>query len=66
LAGEVDLIIVATSTPDSTFPATATQIQNDLGITRARLSTYRRVLGFVYALTVANSLMLTGQSQCAW
>eukprot|EP01030_Chromulinospumella_sphaerica_P027717 gene27717-28000_t len=33
-AGDVDLIIVATSTPDQTFPATATLIQADLGITR--------------------------------
>lgn len=66
LAGEVDLIIVATSTPDSTFPATATQIQNDLGITRGAAFDVQAVCsGFVYALTVANSLMLTGQSECA-
>ena len=34
LASEIDLIVLATATPDKTFPATATKVQADLGITR--------------------------------
>ncbi len=65
-AGEVDLVIVATSTPDNTFPATATQIQRDLGITQGAAFDVQAVCsGFVYGLTTADSLMRTGQSNCA-
>jgi len=65
-AGEIDLIIVATSTPDNTFPATATQVQKDLGITRGAAFDVQAVCsGFVYALTVADALLRTGQSTCA-
>lgn len=63
---QVDLIIVATSTPDNTFPATATQVQKDLGITRGAAFDVQAVCsGFVYALTVADALLRIGQHACA-
>jgi 3-oxoacyl-[acyl-carrier-protein] synthase-3 len=63
---DIDLIVVATSTPDSTFPATATQVQKDLGITRGAAFDIQAVCsGFVYALTVADALLRTGQHACA-
>jgi 3-oxoacyl-[acyl-carrier-protein] synthase III len=63
---DVDLVIVATSTPDNTFPATATQVQLDLGITRGAAFDVQAVCsGFVYALTVADSMIKSGQTRCA-
>jgi 3-oxoacyl-[acyl-carrier-protein] synthase-3 len=65
-ASEVDLIIVATSTPDQTFPATATLIQCDLGITRGAAFDIQAVCsGFVYAMTVADAMLKAGQGTCA-
>ena len=65
-AGEVDLIVLATATPDQTFPATATLVQADLGITRGAAFDVQAVCsGFVYALTVADAMMKAGQSTCA-
>ncbi|MBL8905313.1 MAG: ketoacyl-ACP synthase III [Rhizobiales bacterium] len=65
-AGEIDLIILATSTPDNTFPATATQVQAALGITRGAAFDLQAVCsGFVYALTVADSLLQGGQGTTA-
>lgn len=64
-AGEVDLIIVATATPDNTFPATATLIQADLGVTRGAAFDVQAVCsGFVYALTVADAMIKAGQAAC--
>ena len=64
-ADEVDLVIVATSTPDRTFPATATQIQADLGITRGAAFDLQAVCsGFVYGLTIADALMGCRQAEC--
>ncbi len=64
-AGEVDLIIVATATPDNTFPATATLIQADLGITRGAAFDVQAVCsGFVYGLTVADAMIKAGQASC--
>ena len=64
--GDIDLIIVATSTPDRTFPATATQVQADLGITRGAAFDVQAVCsGFVYGLTIADNFIKGGQSQCA-
>jgi 3-oxoacyl-[acyl-carrier-protein] synthase III len=61
----VDLIIVATSTPDQTFPATATMIQADLGIRRGAAFDLQAVCsGFVYGLTTADAMIKTGQAQC--
>ncbi|MEQ1520515.1 MAG: beta-ketoacyl-ACP synthase III [Aestuariivirga sp.] len=63
---DIDLIIVATSTPDRTFPATATQVQADLGITRGAAFDVQAVCsGFVYGLTIADNFIRSGQSQCA-
>jgi 3-oxoacyl-[acyl-carrier-protein] synthase-3 len=63
---DVDLIILATSTPDQTFPATATMIQADLGITRGAAFDVQAVCsGFVYALATANAMIRCGQAQCA-
>jgi 3-oxoacyl-[acyl-carrier-protein] synthase-3 len=66
LAAEaVDLVIVATSTPDNTFPATATQVQADLGITKGAAFDMQAVCsGFVYALTTADAMMRVGQATC--
>jgi 3-oxoacyl-[acyl-carrier-protein] synthase III len=63
---DVDLVIVATSTPDNTFPATATQVQRDLGITQGAAFDVQAVCsGFVYALTIADSMMKNDQARCA-
>ena len=63
-AGDIDLIIVATSTPDQTFPATATRIQAELGMTRGAAFDVQAVCsGFVYALAVADNFIRAGQSR---
>jgi 3-oxoacyl-[acyl-carrier-protein] synthase-3 len=62
---EVDGIIVATSTPDLTFPSVATMVQRDLGMTRGFGFDVQAVCaGFIYALTNANALILAGQAKC--
>jgi 3-oxoacyl-[acyl-carrier-protein] synthase-3 len=64
-ADEVDLVIVATSTPDNTFPATATLIQADLGIRKGAAFDVQAVCsGFVYALSVADAMIKAGQASC--
>ncbi len=63
---EVDLIILATSTPDHTFPATATEVQAALGITQGAAFDVQAVCsGFIFALTTADALLKTGQAHCA-
>jgi 3-oxoacyl-[acyl-carrier-protein] synthase-3 len=63
---EIDLIIVATATPDYTFPATATVVQNKLGITRGAAFDVQAVCsGFVYAIAVADNFLARGQFQRA-
>jgi 3-oxoacyl-[acyl-carrier-protein] synthase III len=65
-ASEIDLIILATSTPDKTFPATATKVQASLGITRGAAFDVQAVCsGFVYGLSIADSMIKAGQSECA-
>ena len=65
-ANDIDLIIVATTTPDRTFPATATKVQADLGITSGAAFDIQAVCaGFVYALSVADNLLRAGQSRRA-
>ena len=60
-AGAIDLIIVATSTPDQTFPATAVTVQAKLGITLGAAFDIQAVCtGFVYALSIADGLLKTG------
>lgn len=61
----VDGIIVATSTPDLTFPSVATMVQRDLGMTRGFGFDVQAVCaGFIYALTNANALIVAGQAKC--
>ena len=61
-AADVDLIVVATTTPDDTFPATATQVQAKLGIRRGAAFDVQAVCsGFVYALAVADNFIKAGQ-----
>jgi 3-oxoacyl-[acyl-carrier-protein] synthase-3 len=60
-ADAIDLVVVATATPENTFPATATRVQARLGITRGAAFDVAAVCsGFIYALTVADSLLKTG------
>jgi 3-oxoacyl-[acyl-carrier-protein] synthase III len=57
----IDLIILATSTPDNTFPATAVSVQAGLGITRGAAFDLQAVCsGFVYGLATADSMLKSG------
>lgn len=65
-ASEIDLIVLATTTPDRTFPATATAVQANLGITRGAAFDVQAVCsGFLFALATADSLLKQGLFQCA-
>ncbi|WP_333573506.1 beta-ketoacyl-ACP synthase III [Sphingomonas sp.] len=60
-AGEIDLIVLATATPDQTFPATATRVQNALGILDCVAFDVAAVCsGFLYAVQVADSMLRAG------
>jgi len=62
-AGDLDLILVATTTPDHTFPATATAVQRKLGANSATAFDLQAVCsGFVYALAVADNFVKAGQA----
>ena len=62
-SAEIDLIIVATSTPDQTFPATATVVQYQLGVTRGAAFDVQAVCsGFIYGLAVADNFIRVGQA----
>ena len=60
LKNEIDLIIVATTTPDNTFPSTATLVQKKLGINAVSFDVQAVCAGFVFALSVAKSMMSEG------
>ena len=63
-ASQIDAIVVATSTPDFTFPSVATMVQGALGMERGFAFDIQAVCaGFVYALTNANGLILSGQAE---
>ena len=63
---DIDLIVCATSTPDYTFPATATQIQNALDMHHGAAFDVQAVCsGFVYALTVADKFLISGSTRSA-
>jgi len=65
-AAEIDLIIVATSTPDMVFPSTACIVQQKLGVHGCPAFDVQAVCsGFVYALTLADALIRTGSARCA-
>jgi 3-oxoacyl-[acyl-carrier-protein] synthase III len=65
-ASEIDMIVLATATPDSTFPATATQVQDALGCHGGIAFDVAAVCsGFLYALATADSMLRTGLGKCA-
>lgn len=65
-ANSVDLIVLATATPDETFPATAARVQAELGVGGGIAFDVQAVCtGFVYALAVADNFIRVGQSQRA-
>ncbi|MEC8846242.1 MAG: beta-ketoacyl-ACP synthase III [Pseudomonadota bacterium] len=65
-AGDIDLIVLATTTPDDTFPATATKVQAGLGIHHGAAFDVQAVCaGFMYALAVADNFIKAGQAQRA-
>ena len=66
LATDIDLIVLATATPDYTFPSTATQVQAALGIHGGAAFDVQAVCsGFVYALTVADKFLISGSHKRA-
>ena len=65
-AADIDLIIVATSTPDMVFPSTACILQDKLGAYGCPAFDVQAVCsGFVYGLTVADAMIRTGSARCA-
>jgi 3-oxoacyl-[acyl-carrier-protein] synthase III len=65
-AEDIDLIVVATATPDQTFPAAATRVQFKLGMTRGVAFDVAAVCsGYLYALTVADAMIRAGQGKTA-
>jgi 3-oxoacyl-[acyl-carrier-protein] synthase-3 len=64
--GDIDLIIVATTTPDRVFPSTACLLQGRLGVAGPPAFDVQAVCtGFVYALATADSMLRTGAARCA-
>ncbi|MEZ7845634.1 MAG: beta-ketoacyl-ACP synthase III [Rhodospirillales bacterium] len=62
-AKNVDMVIVATTTPDNTFPATATKVQHNLGMTTGAAFDIQAVCsGFIFALSVADNMIKGGQA----
>ena len=65
-ASEIDLIILATATPDQTFPSSATKVQAMLGIDDCiAFDVHAVCTGFLYALTVADSMLRSGTASTA-
>ncbi|HTK71331.1 MAG TPA: beta-ketoacyl-ACP synthase III [Croceibacterium sp.] len=65
-AGQVDLIVLATATPNRTFPATATQVQHALGCDGGAAFDVGAVCsGFLYALGTADAMIRSGMAKCA-
>ncbi|WP_295136309.1 beta-ketoacyl-ACP synthase III [uncultured Reyranella sp.] len=65
-ASDLDLIVLATATPDQTFPATATRVQAALGMTKGAAFDVQAVCaGFVYGVSVADSLIKSGLASTA-
>lgn len=65
-AARVDLIVLATATPDQTFPATATIVQHNLGCNGGIAFDVAAVCsGFLYAMATADSMLRTGMAKCA-
>ncbi len=65
-AADVDLIVLATATPDQTFPATACRVQAELGLTSGAAFDIQAVCtGFIYALATADNFIKAGQADTA-
>ncbi|NDV51875.1 MULTISPECIES: beta-ketoacyl-ACP synthase III [unclassified Salipiger] len=63
-ASQIDALIVATSTPDLTFPSAATMVQDRIGMTGGFAFDVQAVCaGFVYALSTANAMIVSGQAK---
>jgi 3-oxoacyl-[acyl-carrier-protein] synthase-3 len=63
---DLDLIVLATATPDHTFPATATKVQAQLGMKRGAAFDIQAVCsGFVFALAIADNALRLGQARTA-
>jgi 3-oxoacyl-[acyl-carrier-protein] synthase-3 len=66
LASDIDLIVMATATPDNTFPAAAVTVQEKLGITRGAAFDVQAVCsGFIYALSTADAMIRAGHAETA-
>jgi len=65
-ADDIDLIVLATSTPDMIFPSTACLLQQKLGVTRgAAFDIQAACTGFLYAVSIADKFVASGQCKCA-
>jgi 3-oxoacyl-[acyl-carrier-protein] synthase III len=65
-ADDIDLVIVATTTPDLTFPATAARVQAELGVNQGAAFDLQAVCsGFVFALATADNFLVRGQAKRA-
>jgi 3-oxoacyl-[acyl-carrier-protein] synthase-3 len=62
---DIDLIVLATTTPDLTFPATAVRVQVALGAGGAAFDLQAVCSGFIFALTTADNFLARGQARCA-
>ncbi len=64
MASDLDLIVLATTTPDQTFPATAVRVQNALGMTNGAAFDLQAVCsGFIFALATADNFIKAGQAR---
>ena len=62
-ASDIDMVVLATATPDHTFPSTATLVQASLGMTRgAAFDVHAVCSGFIYALNIADNFIRLGQA----
>ena len=63
---DIDLMVLATSTPDNTFPSTATKVQSEIGMRRGYAFDVQAVCaGFIFALVNANALIKSGEARRA-
>ena len=65
-ASEVDMVVLATTTPDNTFPATATKVQDKLGMVNGAAFDIQAVCsGFIYGMAIADNFIKTSQCKAA-
>lgn len=66
-AGEIDVIIVATATPDMAFPSTACIVQSKLGAVKASaFDVQAACTGFIYGLSIGEKFISTGDAKTCW